>query len=183
MRPNPRHDPHRLDVADAAAQAVELQGRWPLAELPRLAADHPTDAPALAGDVAWSAHAHTRQGTGGAPEVWLQLSAQAAVLRTCQRCLQPLALPLAVDRKLRFVPGEDAAAALDADSDDDVLALEPQLDLLQLVEDELLLALPLVPRHEACPEPLPHRAGTESVEAAAHPFASLAALKPGSGRH
>ena len=36
-----------------------------------------------------------------------------------------------------------------------MLALEPALDLRGLVEDELLLALPLVPRHEVCPEPLP----------------------------
>jgi uncharacterized protein len=181
MRPNPRNDPLHFDVADAAAQGVELQGRWPLAELPRLAADHPADAPALAGDVAWSARASTRQGTGGAPQTWLHLSAQAAVLRSCQRCLQPLALPLAVDRDLRFVAGEDAAAALDADSEDDVLALTPQLDLRELVEDELLLALPLVPRHEVCPEPLTFSAG--DVEPAGHPFAALAALKPAGGPH
>jgi uncharacterized protein len=183
MRPNPRHDPRRLDVADAAAQAIELQGRWPLAGLPRLAVDHPVDAPALTGDVVWSARAYERQGTGGAPEVWLQMSAQTEVLRSCQRCLQPLPLALVVDRRLRFVPGEDAAAALDAESDDDVLAVEPQLDLQQLVEDELLLALPLVPRHEVCPEPLPHSLGAETAEPAAHPFAALAALKPGGGRH
>ncbi len=53
--------------------------------------------------------------------------------------------------------GEEAAAALDAESDDDVLALESSLDLHALVEDELLLALPLVPRHDECPEPLPVR--------------------------
>lgn len=182
MRPNPRHDPLHFDVADAAAHGVELEGRWPLVDLPRLAADHPVDAPALAGDVAWSARASTRQGSAGTPEVWLHLSAQATVLRSCQRCLQPLPLPLAIDRNLRFVPGEDAAAALDADSDDDVLALGPQLDLRELVEDELLLALPLVPRHEVlCPEPLPFRAG--EVEPVEHPFAALAALKPDGGPH
>ena len=56
-----------------------------------------------------------------------------------------------VERRIRFVDGEDAGGALDADSDDDVLALTPALDLHELVEDELLLALPLVPRHEVCP--------------------------------
>jgi uncharacterized protein len=182
MRSNPRHDPLHFDVADAAAHGVEVQGRWPLAELTRLAADHPADAPTLAGDVAWSAGASTRQGSGGTPEVWLHLAAKATVLRSCQRCLQPMSLPLEVDRHLRFVPGEEAAAALDADSDDDVLALEPQLDLRELIEDELLLALPLVPRHEVvCPQPLPFRAG--DVEPAEHPFAALAALKPAGGPH
>lgn len=179
MRSHPRFDPRRLDVADAAAHAVELQGRWPLAELSRLAADHPADAPVQHSDVVWAARAGMRAKSGGAPEVWLHLTAQAEVVRTCQRCLQPLALPLAVDSALRFVPGEDAAAALDADSDEDVLALERQLDLRELVEDELLLALPLVPRHDPdCPRPLPHSAG---VLEAAHPFAALEALKPDSG--
>ena len=89
---------------------------------------------------------------------------------------------LEAERRIYFVEGEDAAAALDAENEDDVLALTPTLDLQALVEDELLLALPLVPRHEVCPEPLP-RALVEddpAREAADHPFAALAALKQGS---
>ena len=61
-----------------------------------------------------------------------------------------------------------------------MLALEPALDLQSLVEDELLLALPLVPRHEVCPEPLPLEP-EPAAPAAAHPFAALAALKRGPG--
>jgi uncharacterized protein len=92
-----------------------------------------------------------------------------------------MVVPLQVDRRLFFVEGEDAAAALDTDSEDDVLTLEPAIDLRALIEDELLLALPLVPRHEVCPEPLPLQ-GEEAAPAAEHPFAALAALKgrPGS---
>lgn len=184
MRAKSRHDPRRFDIADAAAHEVQLAGRWPLAELPRLAADHPADAGVLAGDVAWSARAEHRAATGAA-QTWLHLVAQAEVQRTCQRCLQPMTLPLAVTRALRFVAGEDAAAALDADSEDDVLALEPRLDLRELVEDELLLALPLVPRHQDCPQPLPR--GDDGVgddaEPTQHAFAALAALKPGGTPH
>ena len=79
-----------------------------------------------------------------------------------------------------FVKGEDAAAALDAEAEDDVLALTPALDLRELIEDELLLALPLVPRHAHCPEPLP-RAFVEdpAVDPADNPFAALAVLKGG----
>ena len=61
-----------------------------------------------------------------------------------------------------------------------LLALPPTLDLIELLEDELLLALPLVPRHEACPEPLPMSAGEVSEGEAddePHPFAALAALR------
>ena len=176
-------DPRRFDVAAATAQGATLQGRWPLADLRRLADDHPPDAAPPAGDVAWNVHAYQRPVAGGAPELWLHLGAQADVVRACQRCLQPFALPLAVDRRFRFVAGEDQAAALDADSDDDVLALEPRIDLRELVEDELLLALPLVPRHGVCPDPLPARAGEVADDDREHPFAALAALKPAGDRH
>jgi uncharacterized protein len=108
----------------------------------------------------------------------LSLAADAALSMQCQRCLQAVEVPLRVDRRLFFVDGEDAAAALDAESEDDVLALTPALDLRALVEEELLLALPLIPRHEVCPEPLVPAADL-AAEAAAeeHPFAALAALK------
>ena len=92
---------------------------------------------------------------------------------------------LAVSRWFRFVKDEDQAANLDMDSDDDVLALPRHLDLRELVEDELLLELPVVPRHDECPEPLPHANDEEDeapVEERPNPFAALAALKKGGGK-
>jgi uncharacterized protein len=172
------HDPRRLDVAVAAAAAVELAGRWPLSELARLA----DDAAALVDQpVAWSARFEQRREAGAAPAVWLQLQARARVARQCQRCLQPVLLALDVDRAFRFAPSEDEAAALDAESEDDVLVLSRQFDLRELVEDELLLALPIVPKHEQCPALLVVAATSQAVKAAepTHPFAALAALKRG----
>ncbi|MDO5653087.1 MAG: YceD family protein, partial [Brachymonas sp.] len=55
-----------------------------------------------------------------------------------------------------------------------------QFDLLALVEDELLMALPLAPRHETCAAPdLPVQASDASGEenATPHPFAALQQLK------
>jgi uncharacterized protein len=86
---------------------------------------------------------------------------------------------LEVDRSLRFVADEASAAELDAEVEEDVLALTHTLDLKTLVEDELLLVLPVVPRHETCPEPLPVP-GAETAgepEARQNPFAALQALK------
>jgi uncharacterized protein len=120
---------------------------------------------------------HARPAPGAGAQPALRIVADAAVGLECQRCLQRMVVPLRVDRRVFFVAGEDAAASLDADSDDDVLTLEPALDLKSLVEDELLLALPLVPRHEVCPEPLPFEAEPERRRRA--PFAALAALKRG----
>jgi uncharacterized protein len=169
MKPR-MHDPLRLDIAAAAAEGATLAGRWPLASLSRLHAGADGDL-----EVAWTAGFEQRAVHGAAPHAWLHLKADASVARECQRCLQPVLLPLHVDRVFRFVPTEEEAAALDADSEDDVLAASPRFDLRALVEDELLLALPLVPKHDACPvswqpEP-PEDAQREN------PFAALAALK------
>ena len=94
----------------------------------------------------------------------------------CQRCLQPFGQPLEVDRALRFVDTEAQAEALDTDSEDDVLALMPSPDLRTLVEDELLLAWPIVPRHAQCT--VPHHAAGDEAPPAAGAFAALASLKP-----
>jgi uncharacterized protein len=175
------HDPRRLDVAAAAASGAELGGRWPLSDLTRLSegAAGQVDEP-----VTWSARFEQRRELGGAPQVWLQLQARARVARECQRCLQPVLLALDVDRAFRFAPTEDEAAALDADSEDDVLALSRQFDLRELVEDELLLALPIVPKHEQCPAPLALAVSARPPDelAPAHPFAALASLKGGGDR-
>ena len=61
-----------------------------------------------------------------------------------------------------------------------MLVLTRALDLHELVEDELILALPLVPRHDACPQPLAAPATAEEPLAERpNPFAALAALKRG----
>ena len=73
--------------------------------------------------------------------------------------------------------GEDAAAQLDAASDDDVLALTRALDLRELIEDELLLGLPIVPRHDVCPAPLTPPTDMLVDEPESNPFAVLAGLK------
>jgi uncharacterized protein len=126
----------------------------------------------------WSARGERRRPKAVEPEIWLHLGARAGVWMTCQRCLQPVRVAVEVERSIRFVQGEDAAARLDADSDDDVLELEHSLDLLGLVEDELLLALPIVPRHERCPIELPTSVAEDPVaEPPPSPFAALESLK------
>jgi len=180
MSSRPAFDPARLDVAAFAAGRGSLEGNWPLESFERLAKATLSLADGGEDPVRWKAEGTLAPllGTGLRPA--LQLRAEAAVGVECQRCLQRMVLPLGVDQRLFFVAGEDAAAALDAESDDDVLALEPFFDLKRLVEDELLLALPLVPRHEVCPEPLAIEPEPEAP-ASAHPFAALAALKRGPG--
>lgn len=172
-------DPRRVDIAAACADGLSLSGQWPLGALDRLAEG--SDAAPVSAPVDWAASFESRPVTGGPAERWLALRVSAQVRRECQRCLQPVTLALSVDRRLRFVDDEATAAALDADSEDDVLVASRQFDLQALVEDELLLAMPVVPMHEACPKPLVAPAADEAVEPQAHPFAALAALKRGTG--
>lgn len=175
----------RLDIPAFAAAAASLQGERPQHELRRLAASLlPLPADGVPPPVAWSATGEQRPQSVGAPQTWLRLQAHATVTLQCQRCLQPMAETVALDRWFRFVGSEDEAERLDEESEEDVLVSSRRFDLLELLEDELILALPLVPRHETCPQPLPMTAGVDEVldEAAAeNPFAALAALR-GTGR-
>jgi uncharacterized protein len=191
---SPAPDPLRLNVANFAADAQELEGDWAIAELPRLAdSECPVDAGSplkakadaapsrsasdLTRRVRWRAVGSHRP-MGGENQIWLHLLADADVVLQCQRCLQPLDEAVHVDRHFRFVADEDTAAALDDEIEDEVLVLPKSLNLRDLVEDEMLLALPLVPRHDVCPEKIPMQFGdVEIVEEKANPFASLALLR------
>ena len=173
-------DPLRLDVEAFAKDAGQLEGDWPVRSLERLAdAAHPDARPAEADLAHWHAEGESRPVKGGAPQAWLHLRANARLALVCQRCLGPVDTPLETERSFLFVGDEDTAARLDAESEDDVLAMTRALDLRALVEDELLLALPIVPRHELCPQPLPMEHDDAPEEARPNPFAALAALKRG----
>jgi len=172
-------DPARLDVEAFAKAGASMEGSWPLRRLERFAAASVSTTES--DQVTWRARGEHRPVRGGHPQIWLHIEAHAAVMLECQRCLGPVAEQVDAQRSFLFVHGETTAAELDADSEDDVLAMTHSLDLYELIEDELLLAMPLVPRHETCPEPLTQSEATGTLEedAAPNPFAALAALKRG----
>ena len=170
-------DSRILDVLAFTRLGAERSGHWPLAGMPRL-----TQGILAVDDAAqaeWVVRGEQLPVTGGVPEIWLHLQAQAGVILQCQRCLQAVKEVLNVDRRFRFVRTEAEAARLDEESEDDVLVIEPRLDLAELLEDELILGLPIVPMHEHCPEPLSAALGDDEPPAddAPHPFAALAALR------
>lgn len=176
-------NPQRLDALRFAQAGARLDGDPPLADFRRLASD--LHAPADTSErVRWSAEGEMRTGpSGGAPQAWLHLRAEARVPLTCQRCLGSAQTPIEVDRWFRFVADESVAEAQDDDSEEDLLALEPRPSLVEVIEDELIMSLPLVPVHERCPQPLPD-GGVSQAEGEKgdgserpHPFAGLAKLK------
>ncbi len=108
----------------------------------------------------------------------LTLGLNGTVFMTCQRCLRPLAVPVAQQTVLLLADDEAELARLDVNEPEVILASAP-LDCLTLVEDELLLSLPFAPCHAegAC---VPAAAPVSPPQDAPSPFAHLAGLKTGS---
>ncbi len=177
---DPTMDPRALNVRQFCSQQQRLAGEWPTLSLSRLSEGLFAE-PTPNQTVPWSLQGHLVPSPAGEPELWLHLQAQSSVTLQCQRCLQAMDQPLLADRRFRFVRTEEEAERLDEVSEEDVLVLSPKLDAMELLEDELILVLPLVPRHEpACPNPLPVPLDELDVdETAPNPFAALAALRGG----
>jgi uncharacterized protein len=170
--------PQRLNLQALAQDGQPWSEVTPLQDLQRLAGEAQGLAPDAA--VQWQARAELRPQAGAEDQVWLHLSAQASVPLTCQRCMAAVSTPLEVDQWYRFVESEEVAMAEDDEAEEDLLVMVPQFDLLALLEDELLMALPLVPMHETCPVTPVFSAGDPAVEAAQakpNPFAVLGQLK------
>jgi uncharacterized protein len=161
--PAGRVDPWRL-----AAQGRTLTGRIALDSLPRLAL-----ALADGGEVEYRLAFHL----DGEHRAVVTGHVMAGLVVQCQRCLGSMLVPVDSHFELAFVHGLDEAARL-PESYEPALADDGWVRPSDLVEDELLLALPPVPLHDAgdCaaqpPEPEP---GDEAQPD--NPFAVLAALR------
>ena len=133
--------PKQIDPWRVSEQGLSYTGVVELIDFPRLA-------PLLIrpqGQVSY-AFRFSRDGLG---RPLVAGHAQATLWQTCQRCSQPVAVPVDSDFQLVVVEGLDEAAAL-SEEFDPLLADDAEIDLLDLLEDELLLSLPVVARHEAC---------------------------------
>jgi len=173
---------HRLDVRAFAQANSRLQGAEPLERFARVL--EVSAAGVAHGLVHWSAQGEVRVDQTGQSQYWLRLLADAEVTQTCQRCLAPIQVPVHVDRWFRFVADEATATAQDEICEEDILALEPDFSLHELIQDELLLELPYIPRHEVCPDAAPMSAadpGFEEPTVRPNPFAALAGLKAPKG--
>ena len=113
----------------------------------------------------------------GLPMVTVHLDGR--VMLTCQRCLEGFPFDLEIDERIVMVKDEAALPELEDEVPGIDVIVQPEgLDVAALVEDEILLALPLAPAHAqgVC------GAGTEaSQQKRENPFAALAKLKKTSG--
>jgi uncharacterized protein len=104
----------------------------------------------------------------------LQLRAHGELHIVCQRCLGNVLIPVAIEIELEIAASRDAIES--ADDDVERVVAGPDTDAVALVEDELILALPMVPMHETCAP------GVESETTKVSPFAVLQALRRGDTR-
>jgi uncharacterized protein len=165
--------PPSLDLARAARQTYGLQGRLPVKSLPRLTA-------ALASD-AGEVEIELEAGLDPARRVVVTGRMDAELELQCQRCLEPVKFKVHAEPHLAWVKTDEQLAAL-PDGYEPLLSADGQVALKELVSDELLLALPLVPRHEgdaACGGFTGTATYAEPTEARKNPFAELAKLKRG----
>jgi uncharacterized protein len=162
--------PAVIDSVEFARSAQQLSGNLPAAALTRLE------------DLLYDAHGgvdyevrgdHDKQG-----RLVLRLCITGQLHLQCQRCLYALEHPVRISNTLLLAsPVEVSADELDDPQAPDVIEPERELDVAALIEDEVLLSLPLAARHPegACERRVDKNdiqsAGTQSA------FAKLAALK------
>lgn len=105
----------------------------------------------------------------------VSLSADLQVI--CQRCLQPMHLPVVSHSRVLLLESETEAGEVPPEMET-ALAPEGRLRLADLVEEELLLALPAAPRHPEgqCPDGKRDEMQEEFAEPTQRPFASLGAM-------
>jgi uncharacterized protein len=164
MSESPTFDAYRL-----ARTQETLRGVATMAQLPRLAQSVLDPSAQLRYEVAG------RIDPEGHPGAVMTL--RATLPLRCERCNEPM--QFALDRKVafRFVGDEQELNALPIEDDDlEEVVGSYSMALLPWVEDEAILSLPLVPRHEDCAIPLAADAEPR-LEGRPSPFAALARLK------
>lgn len=158
-----------IDAFGFARQKEHREGQIAVADLQRLQEDC-ADA---SGQITWRV-------VGGVHQLdvpQLSLHVAGTVQLTCQRCLQAFAFEIDSQSELMLAKNDEHADEIDALLDDeslDVIVASQEFNLFELIEDEALLALPLAPKHEACPDASLLELGKDTQEL---PFAALTRLK------
>lgn len=164
--------PATIDPVQLAEQGAELSGELPVTSMPRLAE--------LCVDKRGSVIIDLKFGCDGVERLrFMRGRVQAQMRLTCQRCLEPMALTIDIRPNLMVLrPGERD----ELQQQDDAIVVARPMPLSAFVEDELLLALPMVPLHPLaeCPARVHIANATPAASAAkprTNPFAGLKTSK------
>ena len=163
-----------LDIWALAQSGALIEGEQTVAELARLQSACADQAPQ---PVRWRLQGLLRPGPDGRDQPWMLLQIEAELPLSCVRCLQPVNQAFRIEREFRFVADEATALAEDEDSVEDLLPLTPPLDGLNLIEDELLMDMPILPKHDNCQSEYLQTSSLDMPDEKVKPFAALARLR------
>lgn len=155
-----------IDPLRLAEAGSRFQGQLELARLQRLA-------PALQ-QAQGKVEVEIEFGRDDLHIAYLSGRLQTRLALVCQRCLQPVAWPVDASFALGLVTTDQAAEQLPENYEP--LMVSGDMALADIIEDELILAVPLVPMH-ARAECQARDPGAGRQEKDSHPFAALARLK------
>ncbi|MFO7580953.1 YceD family protein [Guyparkeria sp.] len=170
-----------LDVRAACRQELVESGEAPLAGLSRCREITPEG-----GMFAYEVRFFEGQGVH---PLQADIRVSAPLQLECSRCMEPMVKSVAVASRVTFVFSDEQAEHVETETEPVVLGREGRIRLVDLLEDEILMAVPLMPVHEdACSDLAAGQAyesgqidESASEEREENPFAALAALKKGPG--
>ena len=162
--------PRQGDPRKFAQQGVLLEGFIPLADLPRVAE--------VAQEVSGKVQVSLEFGLNETKKRVVTGNASTELMLVCQRCLEPVNVPVESEISLAIVWDEDAATAVPQYLDPWIVG-EGAADFYSMVEEELLLSLPAVAYHqEPCIDSRLLSSGTPvEVKKERNPFQVLEQLK------
>lgn len=170
----PTQPPQFIEPLRLARQGAHIHGSLPLAAMARLQqAVHEATGEA-------EFKLEFRREANGIQSIMGDFSVTVSMI--CQRCLQPMAVNVSGDIQLGIVRGGQEAEQLPPGYEP-LQVDEGPLKLQDLIEDELLLALPIAPRHSQTQCLLSNMADAEAGQPASadrqrqYPFTELATLK------
>ncbi len=159
-----------IDAFEFCRSNGHREGVTPVAEMSRLNKDCADQS----GQIAWTIDGSTSK--LGYPQMTLSVS--GTVQLVCQRCLAPFAYEMDSSTVLMLGKDDEHADEIEEvlnDESIDVIVGSRECDIRDLFEDEALLALPQVPKHDVCPD----NKLLDAVKSdKPSPFAGLKNLKP-----
>lgn len=162
--------PELLDAWRMVAARRRFDGQVPLSELTRLQG--------LVADAEGQCSYALEFGHDDILRVsYVELSIETALPLICQRSMQRFLLPVSLVQRLGLIREEDEESSLPEEYEALLVPEDGNLRPLDLVEDELVLLVPVVPMAPGSEAVESEWPATEEELEKANPFAALAALK------
>lgn len=165
-----------VDTNEVTRVGLEVAGQTEVARFVRLISDLPPQPDSV---ISWS----IKGSTDIHRQRFLDLHVQGNVTLECQRCMDTMVWPIDSHSQVQVVQTQEALDVIseqepdDLDDKPDCIMGSPRLDVLELVEDELILSLPYVSKHDVCPSLEQQPEETDIDLDQPSPFAVLSQLK------